>query len=49
MDNKEVALFNDLTKVIVLDRRNGEKEIKILDCGSKGIHEIFTDGCFTGT
>ena len=46
MGNKEVALFNDMSKVIVLDRRNGEEEIKVLDCGSNGIHEIFTDGCF---
>jgi ribonuclease HI len=46
IDGKEVAPFNDMTKVIVLDRRNDEDEIFVNPAGLPGIHEIFTDGCF---
>jgi len=46
MDKKEVAQFNDLSHVIILDRRNGEDELKITNHGKPEIHEIFTDACF---
>jgi ribonuclease HI len=46
MDKKVVSLFNDMTKVIVLDRRNNELEINFTETGKNGIHEIFTDACF---
>jgi ribonuclease HI len=46
IDKKEVKPFNDMTNVIVLDRRNGEDEIFVIGKGISGIHEIFTDGCF---
>lgn len=45
-DRKDVALFNDITKIIVLDRRNGEGEISVIDKGKVNIHQLFTDASF---
>jgi len=46
IDKKEVAGFNEMSKVIVLDRRNNNDELRIIDKGESAIHEIFTDACF---
>jgi len=46
MDRKKVSLFNDMSKVIVLDRRMGREQISILNEGIDGIHEIYTDASF---
>lgn len=45
-DNKDVSIFNDITKIIMLDRRNGEDRITVIPAGKEPIHQVFTDASF---
>ena len=45
-DQKDVRIFNDITKIIVLDRRNGEVRITVTKAGKERIHQVFTDASF---
>jgi len=45
-DNKQVQLFNDPKKIIVLDRRNGHYYSFVKDKPDPEALEIFTDGCY---
>jgi ribonuclease HI len=45
-DNKQVQLFNDPEKIIVLDRRNGRYLSYVKDTGDPQALEIYTDGCY---
>ena len=45
-DNKQVQLFNDPEKIIVLDRRNGRYLSYVRDQGDPQALEIYTDGCY---
>lgn len=45
-DGKDVAAFNDLSKIIVLDRTNGKHTISKRDKERKGIKEIYIDGSY---
>lgn len=45
-DLKDVSIFNDITKIILLDRRNGEDRITVTAAGKEPIHQLFTDASF---
>lgn len=45
-DKKDVAGFNDRSKIVVLDKRGGETDTYVIDEGEKSIHKIYTDGSF---
>ncbi len=45
-DNKQVQLFNDPDKIIVLDRRNGRYLSYVKDKPDPEALEIYTDGCY---
>ncbi len=45
-DKKEVSAFNDLSKIVVLDKRNDKNDSYVIDKGLKKIYEVFTDGSF---
>ncbi|MCY6485016.1 ribonuclease HI [Clostridium aestuarii] len=45
-DEKDVAAFNDRSKIVVLDKRNGSNESYVVDKGEEIIHKIYTDGSF---
>ncbi len=45
-NNKQVEAFNDLTKIVVLDRREGNYNIYTKKYGKKNIIELYTDGCY---
>ncbi len=45
-DNKQVQLFNDPDKIIVLDRRQGRYLSYVKDKGDPEALEIYTDGCY---
>ncbi len=45
-DNKQVQLFNDPEKIIVLDRRNGKYLSYVKDRPDPEALEIYTDGCY---
>ncbi len=45
-DNKQVQLFNDPKKIIVLDRRNGKYISFVKDRPDPDAFVIFTDGCY---
>ncbi len=46
IDNKDVAGFNDVNKIIVSNKLNGNDDISIIENGIKDITKLFTDGCF---
>ncbi len=45
-DNHKTIEFNDLSKIIVLDRRNGEYNTYAEVKSDKEIYRIYTDGCY---
>lgn len=45
-DEKDVAAFNDRSKIVVLDKRNGKNNSFVVDSGEDTIHKIYTDGSF---
>lgn len=48
-DQKDVAAFNDKSKIIVLDRLTEKRKSFVVDKGRKEIVEVFTDGSFKET
>ena len=47
-NNSDAISFNDLSQIIVLDRRNGHYEVTSIKKEEKNIFQIFTDGCYLG-
>jgi ribonuclease HI len=45
-DNDSAMSFNDLSKLVLLDRRNGEYLVSSLEKYEKEIFRIYTDGCY---
>lgn len=45
-DKKDVAAFNNLNKIVVLDKRDGKHLSYVTDKPIKGLIEVFTDGSF---
>lgn len=45
-DEKDVDIFNDMNKIIVVDRSGAEAEIKVVESGKNDIHQVFTDACY---
>lgn len=45
-DKKDVAAFNDRSKIVVLDKRNCEVDSYVIDKGEESIFKIYTDGSF---
>ena len=45
-DNKNIEDFNNRTKILVLDRRNGKYKNYVTDKGKKKISKLFTDASF---
>jgi ribonuclease HI len=45
-DGKDVAAFNDRTKIVVLDKRNNKHESYVIEYTDKSIHKIYTDASF---
>jgi ribonuclease HI len=45
-DGKDVAAFNDLTNIVVLDNTKEQSIIYTLERGKYGIHEIYIDGSY---
>jgi len=45
-DNADAIAFNDLSKLIVLDRREGQYEVKSIEKNKNPILQVFTDGCY---
>jgi len=45
-DNHKAIDFNDLSKIIVLDRRNGNYNTYAKEKSREKIFQIFTDGCY---
>jgi ribonuclease HI len=45
-DKKDVAAFNDRTKIVVLDKRNGKTDSYVVDKVEDNIYKMYTDGSF---
>lgn len=45
-DQKDVAAFNDKSKIIVLDRLTEKRKSYVIDEGKEEVVEVFTDGSF---
>ncbi|MCT4619140.1 MAG: ribonuclease HI [Marinisporobacter sp.] len=45
-DEKDIAAFNDPSKIVVLDKRDGKHHSYVVDQGETCIHKIYTDGSF---
>jgi ribonuclease HI len=45
-NQKDVAAFNDKSKIIVLDQLTHQRKSYVIDEGKKEIIEVFTDGSF---
>ena len=45
-DGKDVAAFNDLNQIIVLDKRNGKNKSYVIKNSTSKIHELYIDGSF---
>ena len=45
-DNKDVKVYNDISKIIVLDKRENNHKIFVTDKGLDNIYQIYTDGCY---
>lgn len=48
-DQKDVAAFNDKSKIIVLDRLTEKRKSYVIDKGKEEVIEVFTDGSFKET
>ncbi|RLD58798.1 MAG: ribonuclease HI [Bacteroidetes bacterium] len=46
-DKKDVAAYNDLNNIVILDRLDGDNIITVRKTGLKGLMEIYTDGSFS--
>jgi ribonuclease HI len=45
-DEKDIAAFNDFSKTIIVDKRDGKYENYVADTGKKEITELFIDGSY---
>lgn len=45
-DHKDVSIFNNINKTIILDRSGPEESISVADSGVDKIHQLFTDASF---
>lgn len=45
-DGKNLNQFNDMRRIVTIDRRGDEDVLTIIDAGKDLIHEVYTDGCF---
>lgn len=45
-DGKDMEGFNDMSKIVILDKRSKTYERYVTDKGIEPIHELFIDGCF---
>lgn len=45
-DEKDVAAFNDKSKIIVLDQLDGHRKCKVVPQGKEHILKVYTDGSF---
>jgi len=45
-NGKDVSIFNDMNKIIVVDRRESEDEIDVVEAGKSELHKVFTDASF---
>ncbi len=45
-EGKDVAAYNDRSKIVVLDKRNGKNKNYVIDYRDKPIHKIYTDASF---
>jgi ribonuclease HI len=46
-DKKDVAAYNDLNNLVILDRLDGKYEITVSKTGLQDLTEIYTDGSFS--
>lgn len=42
-EGKDVAAYNDRSKIVVLDQRNGKYDNYVIDSTDKPIHKLYTD------
>ncbi|MDY0235470.1 MAG: ribonuclease H [Gudongella sp.] len=45
-DKKDVIAYNDISKIVVLDKRENSHKIYTTDKSLDNIHQIYTDGCY---
>lgn len=45
-NNESAISLNDLSKIVVLDRRNGNYKVESIDKTENKIFKIYTDGCY---
>lgn len=45
-DNKDVGSFDDMCKIIVLNRRTDPNKILVCESGKQDIHQLYTDASF---
>ncbi|MCF8366942.1 MAG: ribonuclease HI [Bacteroidales bacterium] len=45
-DGKDVDIFNDMNKIVIVNRTTGEDEINVVESGKTAIHQVFTDACY---
>ncbi len=45
-NNADAIAFNDLSKLVLLDRREGEYTVKSIEKHDSQIFKLYTDGCF---
>ncbi len=45
-DEKDVAAFNDINKIVVVDKRNGKSESYVIDSGKENLTELYIDGSY---
>lgn len=45
-DGKDLSQFNDMNRILAIDRRGDDDVLVIKDGGKERIYEIYTDGCF---
>jgi ribonuclease HI len=45
-EGKDVEAFNNLNRILVLDKRNGKNENYVISKSTKKIHELYVDGSF---
>ena len=46
-DEKDVAAYNDLDNLVILDRLDGNYKITVSKTGEEGLTEIYTDGSYS--
>jgi len=46
-DRKDVAAFNDMSQIIVVDKRDGKNESYVIDSGKENLTELYIDGSYS--